>query len=395
MKARSKYYIDSHGNIKSLSISLIVLAAILITGCTQPLVFKYMSSKESGHFMFGKTPQRTFYETDPIDENIELKWSAETSGSQSNSSVVIYRDILFVTDLSGRIYGLNRETGKTFGYEKYPGAVSTAPVINGVRMFFVVNNINEKYSTFINYDLANGKVLIQSIITGSVQNELLKLENGILVLSDSGELIKYNLVGSQEWAVKTNVISRSSPASDGESVLFGNKNGELIAVSLSNGKIKYRNKISGGIEGGVCIDGENAYFGDNSGNIFSVRIADGIINWEFNTHKKILATPVYDNSKIIIGNLGGEIFCINKNDGKLIWHTLTGGVINTTPLLSQTFLIQPDYNKKVYFMDIQDGKIKRTIEFEGRMKLSPVWYDGVLYLGSDKGKISAYARTRN
>jgi outer membrane protein assembly factor BamB len=372
-------------------VPIISILLILSISCTQPIAIKYMSSSEPGFYVFGEIPERTFYKNISISDDLLPKWTQETSGSQSNTSIVIYKNILFVTDLSGKVYAYDKDSGKQIGYEKYPGSIPVAPVINNLRMFFVLNNLYEKYSTLKIFDFVNGKILNESRIKGSVRNEMLKLNDGIVVLSDSGELIKYNLVGTTEWIVDSKVNSKTSPASNGELILFGNEKGELIAASAKNGEIKYRSKLSEGMEGDLCIDAGNAYFGDNSGKLFSANVNDGKLNWQFNSKTKILVTPVFDKTKIYFGNLAGDIYCLNKTDGKMIWKISTGGVINTTPLLFNNYLVQPDVNKKVYFINTQTGKIEKSYEFEHRVKLSPVYYNGILYLGSDNGIISAYA----
>ena len=393
MKNWAKYYkiifrfICSCLDMKHL---LIYLSVTFLLNCTQPLVFKYMTQNENGYYMYGKIPERNFYENISIDENLQQIWSTETSGSQNYSSIVIYKNILFITDLSGKIYGFDRTNGKVLGYEKYPGSIPVAPVLTGLRMFFIVNNLNERFSTIKYFDLIGGKILDESKIEGGVHNEMLKLSDGIVVLSDNGELIKYNLIGRREWSTLTKVNSSSSPASNGTLILIANEHGEMIAISAADGEIKYRKKITSSIEGDISIDGLNAYFGDNLGTLFSVSVADGSINWKYDTKSKILSSPVNDAFKIIIGNLAGDVFSLNKADGKLIWKTSTMGVINTTPLLLENYLIQPDLNKKVLFIDTQTGKIHKTYEFERRVKLSPVLYDGILYLGADKGIINAY-----
>jgi len=340
--------------------------------------------------MFGKIPERKFFENISIQDSLLLKWSAETNGGQSCTSIVIYNNILFVSDLSGRIYAFDRTTGKLFGYEKYSGSIPVAPVVNDLRIFFIVNDFNERTSTLNIFDFINGKVLYESKIFGGVNSEMLKLKDGIVVLTTAGELIKFNLVNTREWSVPTKVTAKSSPASDGELILFGNEKGELIAVSAKDGSIKYRTKISDGIEGSITIDEVNAYFGDNNGNIFSVKASDGKINWCINTNHKIISTPVYNENKIYIGNLAGEIFCLNKTDGKLIWKIQVNGVVNTTPLLFKNYLVQPDLNRKVHFINTQTGKIEKTIEYERRVKLSPVYYGGIIYMGADRGIINAY-----
>lgn len=349
-----------------------------------------MALGQPGYFMYGKVPERKFFENVTINDSLQLIWSAETVGSQGNTSVVIYNDLLFVGDLSGRVYVFDRATGKLLGYEKYSGSIPIAPVINNLRMFFVVNDFNEKYSTLNNFDFLGGKILSASKIFGSVQNEMLKLNDGIVVLSDQGELIKFNLAGLRRWSAATKLTTKSSPASNGELILFGNDKGELIAISAMNGKIIYRTKLSAGIEGNVCIDNAAAYIGANDGKLFSVKISDGKVNWYFDTNDKIVTAPVYNKNQIFVGNLAGKIFCLNKADGKLIWKTQTHGVLNATPWLFKNYLVQPDLNRKVYFINTQTGKIERRYEFERRVKLSPVFYDGILYLGVDRGIINAY-----
>jgi len=369
-------------------ISPIILLAFL--SCTQPIAFKNMIVGGSGHFMFGKNPGRNFSHNISIENDIKLKWSVETSGSQTNTSVIIYDNVLFVGDLSGKLYAFDRSSGKMFGYEKYPGSISVSPIVNDLRVFVLLNQFNEKYSVLKFFDYLNGKVLSESSFYGSVQNEMIKLNDGIVVLSDQGEMIKFNFVGSRVWSMDTKVATTSSPASNGDLILFGNEKGELIAVSSNTGEIKYRAKISNGIEGDFSIESDFAYFGDSYGKLFCVSVNDGKVVWSVDANNKILSTPVMNDNKVFVGNLAGEIFCFDKSSGKTLWKIETGGIINTTPVLFKNYLVQPDLNRKIYFIDINSGEIAKTYDFEKRVKLSPVYYDGILYLGADKGIINAY-----
>jgi len=367
-----------------------LIIVLILVSCTQPIAFKNMIIGGSGYFMFGKNPERSFYQNISIEPDIKLKWSVETSGSQTNTSVIIYDNVLFVGDLSGKLYAFDRISGKMFGYEKYTGSLSVAPIVSNLRIFILLNQFNEKYSVLKLFDYINGNILLESKFYGSVQNEMLKLSDGIVVLTDQGEIIKFNFVGSKEWNLNTEVSTKTSPASNGNLILFGNEKGELIAISSQTGEIKYRTKISSGIEGDLSIDGDYAYFGDNNGKLFCVLVNDGRIVWTLDTKSKILSTPVLNNENVFVGNLAGEIFCINKLSGKTVWKIETGGIINAAPTVFKNYLVQPDLNRKVFFIDTNNGEITKTYDFEKRVKLSPVYYDGILYLGVDKGIINAY-----
>jgi outer membrane protein assembly factor BamB len=368
----------------------LLISFLLISGCTQPIAFRNLQIGSDGYFMFGKATERNFYNDISISDSLKLLWTAETNGSQSYTSIVVYNDALFVNDLSGRIYAFDRKTGKLIGYEKLNGAVSLTPVVNESRLYFIYNELNKKHCYLQCYDLLNGKVLSEAYIEGNVTNELLKVKDGILVLTNNGELIKYNFYAFKMWSGKTGTTVKCSPASDGKSVIFGNQSGELISAAIDSGKINYRSKICSAIEGGLTINEKNVFFGDVDGYMYCADAANGNIKWKFNSGTKILVTPVVNSTQLFFGNLAGDIYCLDKNNGKLIWKIKTAGVINTTPLLFNNYLIQPDLNKKIYIINSNEGKIAKTLEFERRSKLSPVYYDGILYVGTDKGIINAY-----
>jgi len=340
--------------------------------------------------MFGKVPHRNFYEDVSISDSLELIWKAETNGSQSNTSFIINNDFLFVSDLSGRIYGFNINSGNSYGFYKYSGSITVAPIINKLRIYFAVNLKTENYSLFVMKDISNGKTLNETKIKGSVNSEMLKLKDGIVVLSDRGELIKFNYAGMKIWSIETKVSTHSITASDENIIIFGNDRGEIFIVSSIDGKILLREKISENNINGITLDNDTAYFSDSSGRLFSFNVQTKKINWVFNSKSNIVTLPVFNSKNIFIGNLSGKIFSIFKSDGKLKWSIDTKGIINCTPLLLSNFLIQPDFNKKIYFINPENGEIKKTLEFDARVKLSPVYYNGFILFGVDRGQIFAY-----
>ncbi len=97
-----------------------------------------------------------------------------------------------------------------------------------------------------------------------------------------------------------------------------------------------------------------------------------------------------DKKNVYAGNLNGDFFSLNKNTGELNWQIQTKGIINTTPLITNDFIVQPNVDKKVLFINPSNGTIENAIEFDRRTKLTPVLYDSLLFLGSDRGILHAY-----
>lgn len=349
-----------------------------------------MSAEEDGYFIYGRSNARNNFENVAITEYLQPLWIGETSGSQSHNSILIYSKYLFASDLSGRLYVFDKNTGKQLGYEKFSGAISAAPVIDKLKIFLVVNEREENYSTFIRFDFVNGKILAEDRIYGSVNNELLLLNDGIIAVTDNGEVIKYNLVGTRIWTNKTKTTTQSSPVSNGNDIIFGNQKGEIIIIDGTDGTIKYKEKLSSPIESNISMDGDTIFFGDSEGILYSFNIDTKKINWSFNTGANIKSMPVFDGNNVIIGNLAGNLFSLDKYTGKKIWTLNTNGVFNTSPLLTNLYLYQPDFNKKVYVINKSLGTIVKTYDFERRLKLTPIYYDGIIYLGADRGEIHAF-----
>lgn len=376
---------------KLISIPVLIISAI-ISACTQPIVFRNMSANLPGYYMFGKEPAREFYVKENLGDTLKLKWNAETSGSQYSTSVTIYNDIVFVTDLSGKLFAFNRENGKQFGYEKFSGAIPSAPVVSSLRLFFMVNNKEETYSTLTCFDFLSGKIMSESEIPGNVNNEIVKVNDAVIILSDDGIVYKYNLSGFRVWEKNTGSIARTIPACSSDNIYLVNQNGEFISLDLENGNENFRVKISGGFESGITVDGTSAYAGDNAGIIYCMNTKNGSVRWKYDTGSKIKSIPVYNEEYIYAGNLSGRVICLDKFSGKEIWKLETGGIINTTPLLLEDYLLQPNVNKHLDFIDAKSGRLAKRMGFDTRVKMSPVYYDGILYLGTDRGNISAYSK---
>jgi hypothetical protein len=89
-----------------------VLVLLLISGCARSVIKYATKLDETPYQMYGKTPSREFYLPENISDSLVLKWESEANGSFPNSSVSIYEDLVFINDLSGRIFCFDIETGK-------------------------------------------------------------------------------------------------------------------------------------------------------------------------------------------------------------------------------------------------------------------------------------------
>ena len=373
-----------------IKISLLILA-VSISGCFSSSIKLDVKKVSSPNSMFGQNESRNFYLPITISDSLKLVWESSINGSFPGSSVTTYENYVFLNDLSGRVYCFSADSGKTEGKLKYSsGAVYTTPVITDGILIFAVAHSDENISDLCYYDFRDGKTLYEKEVKGRILTEIIKTTDGIIFNTEDGKVYKYNFNADKQWEYETNSMTHSSPALGKNIIVFGNDEGEVIGINSKQGSLVYRKKIDKPFFGGAAIDGDNVFIGDDVGFIYALNISNGKINWKYNTGSRITMVPALNKSNLIVGNLAGELFSLKKETGELNWKTETNGLLNSSPLVTNNIIIISDLNKSIHFADVQSGEILKTMDLEGRGKLSPVIYKDKLYIGYDDGILRAY-----
>lgn len=340
--------------------------------------------------MLGQVPSRNFYVPVQISDSLKLLWEKSAYGGFPNASVSVYDEMVFINDLSGRVFAYNISTGKEAGMLRYKGAIYSSPALFKSAIVFPVTLEKENTTEIVFYDYQEGKEISVKEIEGKILNQMISSSESIILLTHEGTVYKFDNRGNEVWKTETKVRTNCSPSSSKGLIVFGNIEGEIIALDNSNGKINYRVKSEGIFSGAPSIDNDIFYLSNENGNVYARQLKDGSSVWEFNTNSRILMTPAYDDENLYVGNLSGELFSLNKYSGSLNWKIATGGVLNATPLITENRIIIPDVFFAYYLVKKSDGKIMKKIKLEGRAKLTPVYFRNVLYIGFDDGILRAY-----
>jgi len=378
------------GLLKNLLFNIAAGIIALMTGCSQSVIKTDSVLDNNPYNMFGRTPERSFYYPVVIGDSIKKIWDNSINGSFNNSSISYYDKYVFINDLSGRIFCFDMKTGKRIGQLKNTGAVYSTPLVDRFRVIYLNAHNDENMSDLCYYDLDESKYTDQEKIPGRALTETINTVDGILFTTEKGIVYKYNPNGVKVWETDTKSVTYSSPALGKNIVVFGNNEGEVIALNQSDGTIRYRIKAGLPFYGGASISGSNIYIGNDYGNLYCLDLTSGRINWKFSTGTRIIMTPALDDDNVYFGNLSGEFYSLNKTTGKLNWNKKLGALFDVTPMVTQNMLILPDQFEKLYFVDKTNGIKKNTYSFRGRLKLTPVMKDSLLFIGYDDGELEAY-----
>ncbi len=369
---------------------LLIISALLITGCAKSLIQISSSKLETIHPLFGKNSERNFYYDIYTSDSLKLIWTADVFGSFNNSSIVANDSIIFVADLAGRVHVFNIENGKQKGVLKTKGSVFSTPLLYKFRIYYPLIKEGKNLTELIVYDFFAGKDLYIIEIEDRILNQLLADDEAIYLFAEDGTIYKYSYEAKLLWSVETNQNIYFVPALKNGKIFFGNVSGELIVIDAEFGKILHREKIGNSFFSGASIDGEICYFGDNEGQLYAVDINTFKLKFKVKTDGRILMNPATDDKNIYFGNMKRMVYCIDKNDGRIKWSKKLKGYFNSTPVVTKNRLFIPNLFRSLMIIDKTNGELVKEVELDNRAKLSPVIVNNKIIIGYDEGVIAAY-----
>lgn len=185
------------------------------------------------------------------------------------------------------------------------------------------------------------------------------------------------------WSYKAGDAILSSAAIAEGVVYVGVGNGDLVAVDLTSGKLRWKYATKSYIDESSPAIGTNAvYVGDLDGIVHAVNIRDGNALWTFKTMGEIKSSPVIVRDRVLIGSYDGNLYALDANTGKLIWKFKTEGMVHATPAIVGDTAFIAGCDEVFRAISIADGKQVYEIKIGAYTGASPVSDGDHAYFGT-------------
>ena len=212
---------------------------------------------------------------------------------------------------------------------------------------------------------------------------------------DYGINEKYKQV-KEKWRFSSAANIISTPAVDGDNVIVGNQDGQLLCLSLKDSKQKWSYKTNGSIFSSPAISKDLVVVGSGDGNVYCLDTKKGKLKWKIATAASVLGSPLINKDTVYIGGSDHSFIAINLNSGKLLWkfEGLDGPVVST-PLLYEDKIIFGAWDRNLYCLDKSTGAVLwkwnngSTVRNYSPAACIPVAHDGVVYVVAPDRYISA------
>lgn len=301
-------------------------------------------------------------------------WDFATKDQVESTPAVIHGAVLFGS-FDGQVYCLDAATGK----ERWKFA--TGPRIDG---FKGIEDVKQGVDSSV-------AVVAGKVYFGAWDGKAYCLDFK---------------TGKEVWSVQTKgPVHFCSPAVADGRVFMGTADGTFHCWGAGTGKVVWEKVLadkhadhmmcSPAVHDGVVYTGSGY-----SGPLFALDAATGKELWRFGMKNLVCGTPTVHAGRLyVFGDAGGQALCLNAKTGAQVWETRLGkGWGAAAPVVSGSFLYLTMRDGGV------DGKPAGIVALEAATG-KPVWSaatgkawgtciiaDGVLYYGSDNGKLYAMQR---
>jgi outer membrane protein assembly factor BamB len=259
--------------------------------------------------IYGLNPERTRYLDAPaVKPPFSIRWRFKGNHLLEYSPVLV----------GGQLFGINNN-GLAFSVKTRTGKA---------RWKRQVANLNASAPAY-----GDGTIFVSNLEPGQVV---------ALASYDGHQIWRHPLPGRTE----------SSPLVVGNKVIVGCECNTVFALDRSTGKTIWERHVGGAVKAAPAYSDGVVYVGDYSGELSAIRVNDGSIKWQagsqgssFGRSGRFYATATVAFGRVYVGNVDGRMYSFDQRTGKLLWSRSTGNYVYAAAVAART----PDTEPTVYF----------------------------------------------
>jgi eukaryotic-like serine/threonine-protein kinase len=190
------------------------------------------------------------------------------------------------------------------------------------------------------------------------------------------------------WTYEAGDAIESSAAIADGVVYAASQKGELVALSLQDGAVRWKYSTGEGVgESSPCIGNGIVYVGDLSGTFHAVNAADGKALWTFKTLGEIKSSPVLVGDRVLVGSYDEHLYCFSARSGAVLWKFRINGPVHCTAGVMEGIAYISGCDETFRAVRIADGKEIFNVSSEAYTGASPLLMAGAAYFGTFNNEV--------
>ncbi|MFB7216411.1 PQQ-binding-like beta-propeller repeat protein [Streptomyces sp. NPDC056255] len=262
----------------------------------------------NGLVYVGSAEQELIYAIDA--ESGKHRWTADVYG-QVASPLISADTVVACGEKSGLLCGIDASTGRRrwlFGADNGSDISTPTPGVSRGTAY-VGSGKGDLYAV----NIQNGKQRWKFHAGGSIVASP-AVSDGTVFASDPRKLFALDTEsGRPRWTIATAPKPSWSPAVSGGYVYFADDDDQVHAVSVANGKERWRTSVvKGSVTTTPTVANGVIYLStdDIEYNVYAIDAATGRLRWKYNAGGYVLTRPVVDGNVVYVGGSDGHVYAL-------------------------------------------------------------------------------------
>ena len=390
-----------------MRVSLLLLTALLLSGCSQFNAIKDLATSVQG-LITGTDNSEPPKELEPLETTVQLNslWHASV-GKGYNGQIVnlvpaVTDSSVYVGARKGEVEAFNRLTGDKVWSVETELELSSGPVVAGDKLLFGTSN-----AELIALSLADGSLQWKAVLTSEVLSLPRVRKNMVIVRTSDGRLAGLDLAsGGVRWTHERSIPPLSvrglgSPALTDDLVLDGFGGGKLIALGLLDGKPVWdttvatphgRSEVERLVElnADPLIRNDTVYVSGFQAGVSALNLQDGEMLW---TQASVYSSHGLSAGRrsLFISDTNSDVWQLDISNGADMWKQSDLHQRRLTiPVPVKNRLVVGDFEGYLHVLSTDDGRLMGRLEVDDTPILAaPVIYNDVIYVYTTGGVLSA------
>ena len=371
---------------------IIATTFILLLGCNRLRIKDFPADSESpqsgDYYTASINYQRNTFSDNEIAPPLIQDWD-ETLIALPNGGFTSAGNWLFFGTSNGYLGAASLEDGDMKGRRNLGDACATPPSIWNN---YIYQPYEDGTSGLIAYDIVNGDKIWQIDDQLSSSSPVI-IDNRIFHQTVNSMVFCLNRdTGEMLWQKYLNQKVRNSLAFSNGILVTASMSGTITALSPFTGGTVWSIELKNPIFADPVIVDNTIYVVTYAGNLYAIDLNRGQIIRKRNFNLPLYYGPAIDRHNIYLGLSDGRMVMLDTATFSVLYTFAGEGPVSGPPLITKSYVYYTTLSKFLYILARSDLELLQDMEFDARLRSTPLIKNGKLVIVCENNRVIALAK---
>ena len=267
---------------------------------------------------------------------------------------VVADGVAYVSHLHGWLYALSMDTGKTvWSFDMHTYEEDSSPTVVGNLLI-----AHAKRGRVFVLDRRTGRELWSWGTAGELESSPVVID-GVDYLGDwAGNVYALDLrTRKLRWVYHDGCKITASAAISGGSLYLGDYCGRVIALRTSNGRLRWSASAGSPVYGTSAVAGGRVFSPSRDSGALVAFTTGGQRLWSVGTGALVYSAPAVSGGRAFFGSYNGSLYCVSAASGRVLWTVYAGGRVSGSPTVVDGIVYAGSFGHQIVGADVRTGRV--------------------------------------